>query len=342
MNQQLFVDSLVAVNSVVSLVLWLQFSLWSLYPGQLPAEKRKSLLGLALFFPLLLTISLSHASWIADNRFLELLETALAVLIGPFLLDFVHGRYRDASWLPGAVATAVLAAPLLWLLNPLLPIFLPSLFTLAAAGVCLRERRVDYLAAHVLTVALIIHLSQFARFAWRDVAWFAEIVPFTATLLGLFYSTLLLLRRLNRRAGARTTHRPGAEADRKAAGGTPADEDCENLEGLFLAVDGHLQKSRLWRDPELSLASLSRETGVPAYILSQAINGCSGRFNDYVNNYRVQDFLAQYQPGANVEELAYKTGFNSRSAFYRAFRKATGTTPSLYAQCRCSDLQIGT
>ncbi|MCG8415543.1 MAG: helix-turn-helix domain-containing protein [Pseudomonadales bacterium] len=65
--------------------------------------------------------------------------------------------------------------------------------------------------------------------------------------------------------------------------------------------------------------------------MSQAVNQHFGRFNDYINKLRVAAFLERYTEQSNVGVLAQQVGFNSRSAFYRAFKTETGTIPSKYA-----------
>ncbi len=157
---------------------------------------------------------------------------------------------------------------------------------------------------------MTIHLAPLLRFLGRDLAWFGELVPFTATLLGLRYMIWLFL--------------PQQRTSRKS-------QDEEGvIAPVFDLVDRHLKTSRCYRDSRLNLASLARELDLPSYIVSQAINQYAGRFNDYVNQFRIEDFLDQYREQQNIEALAHQVGFNSRSAFYRAFRSATGKTPSQY------------
>jgi AraC-like DNA-binding protein len=70
--------------------------------------------------------------------------------------------------------------------------------------------------------------------------------------------------------------------------------------------------------------------------LSYVINtGFQKNFNDFVNAYRVADFqkkvndpkLSHY----TLLALAYECGFNSKSTFNRAVKKATGQLPSTFS-----------
>ena len=55
---------------------------------------------------------------------------------------------------------------------------------------------------------------------------------------------------------------------------------------------------------------------------------------DFINGYRIREFIALRQDKRNnhlnILELAYQSGFNSKSAFNRAFRKEMGQSPSMY------------
>lgn len=86
----------------------------------------------------------------------------------------------------------------------------------------------------------------------------------------------------------------------------------------------------LYREPNLSLWDLSKHIGVSSHYVSQTLNTqLGGSFFDYINRWRVKDAVAQL---SDTEEtilaIAYDVGFNSRSAFYKAFKRETGKTPS--------------
>jgi AraC-like DNA-binding protein len=113
----------------------------------------------------------------------------------------------------------------------------------------------------------------------------------------------------------------------------------EDLAGALLAeLEGLMTTERPFRDPDLSLAELAARLQVSTNYLSQAINQHAGRnFFDFVNGYRVADTLA---PLADTERgilaIAMDAGFNSKSAFYTAFRKHQGMTPGQYRKERRS------
>lgn len=95
------------------------------------------------------------------------------------------------------------------------------------------------------------------------------------------------------------------------------------------------ETERWYLDPELTLTVLSEKTGIPSYAISQVLNQQFGKnFFDFVNCYRIEvlkeRLIDKKYDFIKIEELAYMSGFNSKAAFQRAFKKHTGTTPTLY------------
>lgn len=90
----------------------------------------------------------------------------------------------------------------------------------------------------------------------------------------------------------------------------------------------------LWRDPALSLPRLAAAVGAPPNDVSQAINTAHGAsFYDYVNRFRIEAAKAALADPARTEtilDLALEAGFNSKSVFNAAFKRATGLTPSAF------------
>lgn len=92
---------------------------------------------------------------------------------------------------------------------------------------------------------------------------------------------------------------------------------------------------KLFTEPELSLSMLAESISVHPNYLSQVINEREGKnFFDYINTLRVQEFKRLIEiPESRkytMMSLAYDCGFNSKTAFYRNFKKITGQTPSDY------------
>lgn len=88
---------------------------------------------------------------------------------------------------------------------------------------------------------------------------------------------------------------------------------------------------------DLTINDFSEVIGIPVHNISEVTNGIlKQNFNDYVNNYRIEEFkrLAKLPENDNLKilALAFDSGFNSKTAFNQSFKKFTGQTPSEYIQ----------
>lgn len=91
----------------------------------------------------------------------------------------------------------------------------------------------------------------------------------------------------------------------------------------------YLEVKKIFLEPNISLIKLSMEVGTNTTYLSNIINQyykCN--FHAVINNYRIQyakKLLIEEK--SNVTEVAIKSGFTSRSAFFSAFQRIEGTSP---------------
>jgi AraC-like DNA-binding protein len=98
-------------------------------------------------------------------------------------------------------------------------------------------------------------------------------------------------------------------------------------------IEFHLNEDKAYKDPEVSLQKMASKLDYPAYQISIAINkGFNTNFYDLINKKRIDasmKLLTDMQlKKLSIEGVAYEVGFNSRTAFYRAFKKYTGKKPS--------------
>ncbi len=109
-----------------------------------------------------------------------------------------------------------------------------------------------------------------------------------------------------------------------------------------------MEKEKPYLEPKLSLGQLAEMLGVAANKLSQVINQYEEKnFYDFVNGYRVQEFIVRAQNDKNKNlsllGIAYGSGFNSKSSFNQVFKKFMGETPhrilekarKLEVECTC-------
>jgi len=111
---------------------------------------------------------------------------------------------------------------------------------------------------------------------------------------------------------------------------TKANEYFKRLEKL-------MRFQKIYKNPSLSLSSAAELLGISACYLSSLVNAASDTsFIDYINKYRVAEVkrnLHSYQyTHYTIVSVGLESGFNSKSAFYNAFKKHAGLTPSVYQQ----------
>ena len=96
-----------------------------------------------------------------------------------------------------------------------------------------------------------------------------------------------------------------------------------------------VESEKPYLDNELRLGSLADQLGVAPHHLSQVINEQLGKsFSDFINQYRIKEaqqllFAPEYI-GRYIIDIAYASGFNNKTSFYKAFKEATGMSPSDY------------
>jgi AraC-like DNA-binding protein len=80
------------------------------------------------------------------------------------------------------------------------------------------------------------------------------------------------------------------------------------------------------------LQKLSQRVGALPNQVSQTLNQEIGTsFFDYVARWRIEASKPMIMAGeASVLTTALEVGFNSRSTFYKAFKRETGMTPKAY------------
>lgn len=105
-----------------------------------------------------------------------------------------------------------------------------------------------------------------------------------------------------------------------------ASEYIENL-------NKYLEEEKPYLNPELTLPQLAIDVSIPSHYLSQIINEYFNmNFFDFINRQRVEDVKMKIaDPHFNhysILGIAFESGFNSKSAFNRVFKKFTGLTPS--------------
>lgn len=91
-----------------------------------------------------------------------------------------------------------------------------------------------------------------------------------------------------------------------------------------------MSEEGLFRDSDVSLASVAGKLSITPHQLSQVLNErMNTGFWDFVNGCRIEEAkrLLRGNPDANIISVCFQVGFNSKSSFNNAFKKMTGMTP---------------
>ena len=89
----------------------------------------------------------------------------------------------------------------------------------------------------------------------------------------------------------------------------------------------------LYRNPDLTLASLAKRLTLPAKDLSGAVNRLTGmNMSQFVNGYRINEACSLLVQDQSVTEAMLAAGFQTKSNFNREFRRITGKNPTDWRQ----------
>jgi len=110
----------------------------------------------------------------------------------------------------------------------------------------------------------------------------------------------------------------------------PIPEDCAYSE-LLEKIRKLMSEEKLYLYPNLKVSDLARLLNSNRNYIYNAINVEMGiSFSDYINSQRI-DYASQLleaNPKLSINDVMFKSGFTSTSAFYRNFKKFKGITPT--------------
>ncbi|MEM6647093.1 MAG: helix-turn-helix domain-containing protein [Bacteroidota bacterium] len=118
-----------------------------------------------------------------------------------------------------------------------------------------------------------------------------------------------------------------------------SDRQKATLRRQLLAL---MDDEKAYLDSALTLEKAGERAGALPRHVSQVVNEMLGQsFTDFVNGYRVaaaQQLLRDASFGyLTVVAVGEEAGFASKSSFYEAFKRATGTTPASYRALASAD-----
>lgn len=184
------------------------------------------------------------------------------------------------------------------------------------------HRALQAMAATLLLAAIADSLIS-VSIRWFEGA-FAAIIVSAATV------PLILLLGIGAAIASRNTTPP-------EKGETPRlvpDSDSAVVATLIALIE----EQQLYRDHNLTLQRLARKAGIPARLLSQAVNGVCGRnLSQFINDFRVAEACRLLENAdIPITTLTYDAGFLTKSNFNREFRRVTGVSPTEWRARRAS------
>lgn len=306
-------------------------------------RRRRVVLGalMVVFGAAVAVIALDHAAWFSEAVPFAWIEHTLALFFPLFLLyaRLVVGRPPGRGWL------ALHFSPLaLWILAsaagaitgglpwwpPILAVVLYQVaYTARAAWIAFAEAEEDLPGLGLLRLLaaglVVVHLAQGLRFAFSDVALLRDVVPATSTLLiyAVVYRAL---------AASEVLHPPPKPYTASGLEPNRAAREGERLERL-------METERLFLRHDLDLDTVAERMELSRTHVSQIVNqGLGIRFNELLSRYRAEEARRLLSDPAldhvTIEAIGERAGFSSRSAFYEAFRRQTGSTPGRYRDQR--------
>ncbi len=109
----------------------------------------------------------------------------------------------------------------------------------------------------------------------------------------------------------------------------------DSAEAIIISekLENIMNDKSLYKNPNLNLQDLSKEINISSHQLSQFLNNNLGKnFTSFVNEFRINEAcrIITSSDKLTLESVGYDVGFNSKSTFFAAFKKHTGTTPLNY------------
>lgn len=113
----------------------------------------------------------------------------------------------------------------------------------------------------------------------------------------------------------------------------------DNKRVLYESIVNKIKGEKLYLNSELSLKDIATSINTNTSYVSEAINQfTNANFKNLINRERIDHAKALISKKAiedqwvSYDDIAVKSGFNSKTHFYRVFKQITGLTPNQYFQ----------
>ncbi len=203
----------------------------------------------------------------------------------------------------------------------------------------LREKLALFVFARVLLlfISLIFVIVFFSKTLANDqqAVYLLRMIIYVCMLLTVFMIFSYVVNKLIK---------PGKSTVKKIRVSEPEEGEVAKYERSALSVEQlvdyeqklihEMTASQRYLDQELSLSSLANQLKIPNHHLTQVFSmQIKQTFYQYINGLRIAyacEMLKNSKKMITLEELAEKSGFNSKVSFNRQFKQIMGCTPSTY------------
>ncbi|MBW1656015.1 helix-turn-helix domain-containing protein [Flavobacterium plurextorum] len=116
---------------------------------------------------------------------------------------------------------------------------------------------------------------------------------------------------------------------------------------ILLKLEKAMESEKYYRNSELTLDGLAKLTSINKYHISETLNHFVNKpFYTFINEYRIGyvkeqlKSLSEKSSSINILDLAYESGFNSKSSFNKYFKEITSHTPREYINLIAAELVV--
>jgi len=116
---------------------------------------------------------------------------------------------------------------------------------------------------------------------------------------------------------------------------------------IVLKLEKAMKNERYYMENELTLDKLAKLTSLNKYHISETLNHFVDKpFYTFINEYRIEyvkeklKILSEKNSSINILDLAYESGFNSKSSFNRYFKEITSHTPREYINLISTEILV--
>ena len=100
-------------------------------------------------------------------------------------------------------------------------------------------------------------------------------------------------------------------------------------------IERYMDEHEPYLQSQIRIKDLADLTGISSHQISQVLNeSFNQNFYEFINTYRVKKAISLIEDPKNLSltfsAIGFEAGFNSKTTFYEAFKKTTGTTPAQY------------